>query len=331
MIAQPDLARIAASFSSNRHDWVALGCHGHCRDELEARFSGRTSAWWDARFELGGIYVNGKAAGPDQVIQAGDVFEFYFHRYEPHDARTHFPQVEDDMVLFRDSDFAVVFKPAGLPSTAPRDQIHHNLQAYLEAMFGQPVHLPSRLDVAVSGLVLASLSARMNRHLQRAYERRLVEKYYVAEVSGVADWSEREVNHPIGRSSLHPVLRSVDPRCGQAAATSFKALVRVSAQDRTLLRAEPLTGRTHQIRIHCAAEGHPVVGDPYYGGEVCEQLHLLSFALGIYHPWQKRRLFFEVPAGYRPQWLTAYSTEFSSDLIGRRFSQDGSDEGRHSR
>ena len=315
-----DLARINASFTSTLHKWRVAASGSICLEELSTRFPTIPLDAWLARFELGGIYVDGARASPNQVLVPGACIEYYELHFEPAAARRHFPQITSDMVLFQDEDFAVVFKPSGLPSTAPRDQVQHTVQVYLGELLGKVVHLPSRLDVAVSGLMLASLSTRMNRHFQRAYERRLVEKYYLAEIAGRPDWSAKDVAHSIGRSSNHPILRQVDAEHGDPAQTHLLVLGSLDG-DHTLVRAEPLTGRTHQIRLHCSAEGYPIVGDPYYGGREARHLHLVSFALGVFHPWRQERLYIELPERLRPEWLGPFSGLFGEALLGRRFAR----------
>ena len=72
---------------------------------------------------------------------------------------------------------------------------------------------------------------------------------------------------------------------------------------RSLVQAEPLTGKTHQIRLHCAFEGYPIVGDPLYGGEEESSLYLASIALRFHHPFRNQSMTLEVPLALKPRWL----------------------------
>ncbi len=253
------------------------------------------------RFELGGVYLAGRAALPDSPVVAPCRLEYYEPRFELSDASSFYPQFSPDWIIDVDDDVGVVCKPAGLPTTAARDQSRYSLSRYLEEHFGSAVHMPSRLDTGVAGVLLFSRSSRMNRTLQRAYDSRRVRKVYLALLGNTVEWSNRDIQLPLGRDSRHPVLRCVDTERGESAHTRVHALYTDSG--RTLVQAEPLTGRTHQIRVHCAAEGAPIVGDPYYGGAQDAALHLISFALRFFHPYRREDRLYVLPIDRRPQWL----------------------------
>jgi 23S rRNA-/tRNA-specific pseudouridylate synthase len=262
-------------------------------------------ATWGRRFELGGVYVAGREAAVDTLITSPCRLEYFEPLHPLEDVAAFYPPFVPEMVLYSDGDVGVGIKPPGLPTTAPRDQRLFTMQAYLGKAFGQPVHLPSRLDTAVSGLLLFSLSSRMNRYLQRAYDRRAVEKYYVAEVRGSFSDVTSDIRARIGRDSRHPVLRQVVDNGGDEAVTRVTKLgeyVR-SGNTYSLVQAEPLTGRTHQIRVHLASLGFPIVGDPYYDGEEDPFLHLVSYALRFHHPYQQKVVALELPVASRPTWL----------------------------
>ena len=262
---------------------------------------------WPARFELGGVYLAGRPAVLGSPITTPCRLEYYEPKVGLDDLAAFYPSFDQNQVVYRDDDVAVVFKPSGLPTTPARDQNRFHLLGQVQKYFGTTVHTPSRLDTGVSGLVLCSFSSRMNRYLQKAYERRWVEKYYLAEVIGWPEWETRLCTERIERDPDHPVLRRCvgDGLHGESARTEFTCLFSFerNGQERTLIQAQPLTGRTHQIRLHCAHEGFPIVGDPYYGGIEEQQLLLTSWALRFLNPFIKKTLYFEVPVELLPAWL----------------------------
>jgi tRNA pseudouridine32 synthase/23S rRNA pseudouridine746 synthase len=305
-----DYDRIRKTFPSVR--WVFDIVPGEpvaptCEEELTRRFPRIDVATWRDRFELGGIYVDGARAAAHTPIVAPCRLEYFEIVGEPREWIALYPKFSSDMVVWSDSDVAVVCKPAGLPTTPPRDQKRFCLEAYLQQHFGQTVHLPSRLDTGVSGLLLCSLSSRMNSALQRAFECRLISKRYVAEVSGAFLQQTCEVRAPLARDPRHPLLRRVVESGGEDAHTRLHHVRTYQRNGRSysLVDVEPLTGRTHQIRVHLASLGHPIVGDPYYDGEEAAELRLLSRSLGFHHPFQQRRVDFELPLALTPAWLHA--------------------------
>lgn len=193
-------------------------------------------------------------------------------------------------VVAEGRDWLVVDKPAGLlthptrPDGAPtlwgglRD-----LLAYELANRGQ-LSIVTRLDRETSGLVLLALSAPRARALGIAMQGGLIGKEYLAIVQGVPDWDEKVVDAPIIRQGeVRPskiwLKRCVDGQ-GAAARTEFRVENRFvrDGREMALVRAWPRTGRTHQIRVHLAHAGFPVVGDKIYGGR--EEAYLDFIAKG---------------------------------------------------
>lgn len=303
-----DLQRIEGTFHS-RH-WVfqvipSDGAPESCGAALRRLLPHIDADSWPRRCELGGVYVAGREATLETLITCPSRLEYFEPYLAVQDVANLYPPFSPEMILYSDSDVGIAVKPSGLPSTAPRDQRLFTMQAYLTTAVGLPVHLPSRLDTAVSGLLIFSLSSRMNRYLQRAYERRSIGKYYVAEVRGSFSDGTADIRAPLGRDSRHPVLRKVVESGGEDALTT---VTKIGEYERngsvySLVRAEPRTGRTHQIRVHLSSIGFPIVGDPYYNGEVDESLHLVSYALSFHHPFRQEGVAFDLPVASRPVWL----------------------------
>jgi 23S rRNA-/tRNA-specific pseudouridylate synthase len=307
-----DYRRIADSFFSKHWIWqieseelCSDGGSLNVIDELVKRLPHIDRNSWKERFDLGGVYLAGRVVEAHARVTEPSRLEYYEPKMSLEALSSWYPRFSPDWILHCDDDLAIVYKPPRLPTTAARDQRRYNLAEYLSEYFGRPIHLPSRLDTAVSGLLICSRSDRMNRYLQKAYDRRWIEKYYLAETSSIPAWSSKAIEWNIARDPRHPVLRRcVDVGQGDAALTEVMRLT--SSSSSALVRAKPVTGRTHQIRLHLAAEGCPIVGDPYYGGAVAEQLHLVSYAIRFHHPYTRSMFTKTLPQALRPSWLAMF-------------------------
>jgi 23S rRNA pseudouridine1911/1915/1917 synthase len=187
-------------------------------------------------------------------------------------------------VVRADEMFAVVDKPPGVPVQAERAASEHALDAQVRRRFGRQVRLVNRLDKEASGLVLFTLQPEARLPLQAALDADLIERRYVAIVSGELR-GEGTIRLRIGRHASDQRLRAAFPEqatAGQAACTRYRALA--SVEGRSAVEVTLETGRTHQIRVHMAAIGHPLVGDVVYGGPPHERLCLHAFRLAFPHP-----------------------------------------------
>jgi tRNA pseudouridine32 synthase/23S rRNA pseudouridine746 synthase len=173
----------------------------------------------------------------------------------------------DQRILFVDAEAIVIDKPSGLPVDTPRrggDSIESRLD---ELRLGfqrlpSPVH---RLDQDTSGCLLLARNPRAMKRFGSAFENGLVEKTYVAVLEGELQESEGIIHLPLGKiSSPKSGWRMVVEPHGQPATTRWRR--RASHDGRTLVEFRPLTGRTHQLRVHAREGlGAPIVGDPVYG------------------------------------------------------------------
>lgn len=243
----------------------------------------------------------------NRVLVNGE-FENRGHRLRTND----FVEVEADLsrgtamqpenlqldVVFEDEEIVVVNKPAGmLVHPTHRDKNGTLLNALTfhlnaERGAGKPFIRPGlvhRLDKQTSGLMVVAKTMRAHRILADHFKRKLVEKRYRALVDGVISENEGTIKAPIGRYAEEKLWDvNVD---GKGAETRF--WVRQRFADTTLLELEPVTGRTNQLRIHCAHIGHPIVGDVQRVGREFERLCLHAFRLGIRHPKGGRPMIFE--------------------------------------
>lgn len=169
-------------------------------------------------------------------------------------------------VLYEDAAVLVVDKPAGLPMHPTATYHRHTLTYQLRERYPerppQPAH---RLDRETSGVVVCGKTLDAERALKRAFERREVSKRYVAIAHGEIADDAGQIDLPLARpaSGLH-ILMEVQEG-GATAVTDYEVLERREGLSRVSLR--PVTGRQHQLRVHLAALGHPIVGDKLYGAE----------------------------------------------------------------
>jgi 23S rRNA pseudouridine1911/1915/1917 synthase len=198
-----------------------------------------------------------RAQSTHQRVQVGDVVEVFCS-----DAP---PQGPQPTVVARRDGLLAVCKPAGLP-TIPDQRGSRSLQLWVAEQLGvqlQGVHPTSRLDVGVSGLVVFALSAKARRVVEHAREQGAYQRHYVAIAARPPCPAAGVIDAPIGRAA-DPRLRQVKGRDSTHSQTRYK-LVDQSPRA-ALIAVEPVTGRTHQIRVHMAHLGAPLLGDPAYGG-----------------------------------------------------------------
>jgi 23S rRNA pseudouridine1911/1915/1917 synthase len=194
-------------------------------------------------------------------------------------------------VLYADADLAVVDKPAGMLSHPTRPVREGTLVDRLAEQLGHKPILVHRLDKGTSGVLVVALHPRAATVLARHFRERRVEKRYRALVHGIVAEDERRIQAPIGRVDGWPGWRVVAD--GKPATSGLRVLDRRG--DRTLVELEPVTGRTNQLRIHCAHVGHPIVGDEAYGSPEVGRLWLHAARLAFYHPAGRGWMVFDAP------------------------------------
>ena len=192
----------------------------------------------------------------------------------------------------------VLNKPSGLlcqPGLAVADSLISRVQQHWPQ--AQLVH---RLDRDTSGLILVALTPELHRALSRLFAERQVHKHYVADVHGVPAGVAGVVELPIAKRQHRPPLYGVDP-AGRPCRTRWRLIAAQGASSRLAL--EPLTGRSHQLRVHLQAIGHPILGDPLYGlpqAAPATRLHLHASGLRLRHPISGCALAFELPVPFTP-------------------------------
>jgi 23S rRNA pseudouridine1911/1915/1917 synthase len=213
-------------------------------------------------------------------------------------------------ILYEDRAVLAIDKPAGwLLAPAWWEHTARNLQRALESglqrgeFWARCRHLKflrfiHRLDADTSGVLLLARSPGALRLFSRLFEGRAMRKTYLAVATGAPRQKEWTCSLPVGRDPRRRGVMQVKGEQARDAVTRFSVLSSVG--QRSLVVAEPLTGRTHQIRVHLAATGHPILGDPLYGGAPPMApdagLALRAIRLEYQDPFSKRPVRIEAPA-----------------------------------
>ena len=188
----------------------------------------------------------------------------------------------------------VVNKPASLPVLPDGwDKDAPYLVQMLEEDYGK-VFVVHRLDKVTSGVMVFALDKESHRALNIQFENREVDKVYHAIVEGEPNWNEKVAKHPLRANVGKKHRTAVDDKNGKPSETRFRILNRY--QSGALVEAKPMTGRTHQVRVHAYALGHPLLGDVLYDGEetsIIARPALHAHSLTITHPATKERLTFK--------------------------------------
>jgi 23S rRNA pseudouridine1911/1915/1917 synthase len=243
--------------------------------------------------------VNAEQTKPSRRLIEGDVVEVVVARNPSLRAE---PEEIPLTIVYRDADLAIIDKPPGLVVHPSPGHLSGTLANGLTALFPgtrsiRPSNRPGivhRLDKDTSGLIIVALSAVAQQSLQQQIASRTVERRYLALVGGRLEPSRATIRAPIGRDPGDRKRMAAHGIASRAAETSYKVLEYLRGF--SLLEAKLHTGRTHQIRVHMKAIGHPLAGDRVYSGPLVRGLDrqfLHAHALSLLSPSTSRPLSFQ--------------------------------------
>ena len=191
-------------------------------------------------------------------------------------------------VLFIDEALIVLDKPSGLLSVPGRGPANADSLATRVQADYPDARIVHRLDMATSGLIVMARGVAMERRLSIAFQQRQVEKRYVAVVTGRPDAESGEVNLPLICDWPNRPRQKVDFELGKASLSAYALMAYDTASNTSRVDLRPHTGRTHQLRVHMQAIGHPILGDELYADEAtCKaapRLLLHATELTLPHP-----------------------------------------------
>lgn len=229
--------------------------------------------------KAGLVTINGHSADPDTAVAATDQISFDPTPLAP---QPDLPEKIELKIVFENDDFLIVDKPVGLvvhpgvghaSGTLLNALLYHHDERGLDR-----AGIVHRLDKDTSGLMVVAKTASTQKKLVNLFKARQVHKQYLGLVKGLMPEPAGELSSPIGRDPKHPLKFAVT-KSGKEAITRY--FVEGELPHHTLLRLLPLTGRTHQLRVHLAGSHHPIYGDTLYGGEHSPRLFLHATKLAF--------------------------------------------------
>lgn len=259
-------------------------------------------------FEQGKVLVDGKERNRSYRIREhetvsvdiGEREDLFYHTYT---------KSESIPILYEDEDIIVVNKPYGItvhPLGVPRgDTLVEALQSMGKSLFSfqeKRKGIVHRLDKETSGVMVLAQSKRAYLNLIDQFKKRKIKKFYIAVVEGIVNQAEKVIDYPLKRQKNRINKMQVDQTGEKDAITYMRVIQRFAEKNETLVVLKPLTGRTHQIRVHLSYEAHPVLGDKKYGAR-----H--PFPRVLLHAYQ---LSFKHPSAKEPQ---TYTASLPDDLL----------------
>lgn len=205
-------------------------------------------------------------------------------------------------ILYQDEHLLAVVKPSGLLSVPGRGEDKQDcLLSRLREDFPEAL-IVHRLDMSTSGIMLLARSKAVERELSILFQQRKVHKRYIALVAGLIAQDSGEVNLPLITDWPNRPRQMVSFELGKPSCTRYQVLARDKALNTTRLELEPVTGRSHQLRVHMQALGHPILGDDLYAHpearQMAARLLLHACAIRLPHPVLDQQIALEQDAPF---------------------------------
>ncbi|MGO3724065.1 MAG: RluA family pseudouridine synthase [Staphylococcus equorum] len=225
------------------------------------------------------ITINDEPATLMSKVNTGDIA----YIPTPEEVSNYLPSYQYAQIYYEDDDIAVVMKPKGV-KTHPNDlkesnTLMNHVIYTVKSDYVEPIH---RLDQETVGLLIVAKNPLMKKILDRMLEENEIDRIYKANVHSLLPIKPQTIDMPIGKDKFHSNKRRVSPT-GQTAITHI-INSKMIKEDVSEVDLKLDTGRTHQIRVHLAEIGHPVIGDPLYGNSTLRQLQLNSYKIEFIHP-----------------------------------------------
>ena len=257
---------------------------------LKEKYPDYSRGYFQRLIKNGFVNINGKPSQSGHRLRLDDVIEIEFANKEEKILAKEIPLD----IIYEDKDIIVVNKqpnlvvhPAGRHKT---DTLVNGLLYYFKGKLAP--FLIHRLDKDTSGVIVVAKTEIAKEFLSRQFHQRMIDKKYLTIVNCVIKESEGTIDAPIGRSNEDRKKFIVGSRANRESKTFFKVIKRF--KNTTYLEVKPYTGRTHQIRVHLAYIGHPVLGDTEYGiqSELANRQLLHASSIGFLHPKTKKKVEF---------------------------------------
>lgn len=196
-------------------------------------------------------------------------------------------------IIYEDDNVIVIDKPAGILSHAnnsinPEPSVASFIRSKVINIYGDRAGIVHRLDRGTSGVMICAKNEDTMKYLQKQFSSRKVSKTYYAIANGQISNKKIEIDIPVGRDPKNP-KKFIATNAGKSALTNVELIKYI--KQTSLLKIKPLTGRTHQIRVHLNYINHPIVGDEMYGGEKSDRIYLHAESLEINIPKGIRKIF----------------------------------------
>lgn len=252
----------------------------------EGEFVQYSAEYFKRAIETGRITVNDRQVTSDYLVKEGDRLDHYVHRHENPVRCT---QSTLSVQIIHDDSVILINKPASIPIHPTGRYRHNSLTMIVKRdhhINGFGIH---RLDRAVSGLVLMATNTAKAKEICEMIKAGQVSKKYVARVSGRFAYDTITVNVPITAGVKGDLECRVDPTglVGKPSETIFTFISFDEKSNTSLVRCQPVTGRTHQIRLHLKHVGHPILNDRVYGGEIVESFNMDAIDSSVKHLYQR--------------------------------------------